>query len=377
MLMGQPQVPDPQQVGNVPLAQRLALPLGPPQQQPPPPQPQQPTPQQAEAARHQALGKVTSLLFGHVTDPNTGEPVPQKPGAIFRSLLAGALLGGAMGSEGPRAGSGVGGFLTGFSRGGNAVRQQTYQRQLQGREEQRKQQAESREQQAFDTEQTHRQAMIAAENMQTIRTQQLIKGGTWDQFQREAENGKAKAQPYIESGIQADIRDKTWQEVQAIAAANPKAVGLDWEQTGVKAVINRDGTTSYEPTFDAYNPNRTVTLTQGFIDLMKKAKIDDTYPGTTDPLYAGQTLKPVEFSALKGLYQKAYNDQLARQQAGLATEKTKAEINDYNAQAIERAAKAARDAKADKQSQLLSSGLDEWSSTFASAHCSNSTEDHH
>lgn len=116
-----------------------------------------------------------------------------------------------MGTEGPRAGSGVGGFLTGVARGGNAVQQQTYQRQLQAQEEQRKQQAESREQQAFETEQTHRQAMIAAENMQTLRTQQLIKGGTWDEFQKEAESGKAKVQPYIDSGIQADIRDKTWQ----------------------------------------------------------------------------------------------------------------------------------------------------------------------
>ena len=200
------------------------------------------------------------------------------------------------------------GSLSGFPRGGNTVEQQSYargqqqfQRQLQAQDEQRKQQAETREQQGFQTEQTHRQAMIAAENMQTIRTQQLIKGGTIDQFQREAENGKAKAQPYIDSGIQADIRDKTWQEVQQIASADPKAVGLDWEQTGVKTVMvkDKDGNmvSTYVPTFDAFDPNRTVTISQGFIDLLKKAKIDDTYPGTTDHLRVGQQLKPVEFAA--------------------------------------------------------------------------------
>jgi hypothetical protein len=40
---------------------------------------------------------VTSFLFGQQHDPQTGEVIRQQPGAVFRSLLAGALLGGAMG----------------------------------------------------------------------------------------------------------------------------------------------------------------------------------------------------------------------------------------------------------------------------------------
>ena len=96
-LIGQPQVPTGQ----------------PPQQQTQAPQPA-PTPQQADAVRHHALGKAASFLFGAPqVDPQTGEAVRQRPGQLFRSSLAGALLGGAMGSEGPRAGSGVGGFLSG------------------------------------------------------------------------------------------------------------------------------------------------------------------------------------------------------------------------------------------------------------------------
>src|SRR5438477_9657236 len=97
LLSGQAQPPS-QPVGT-PLATRLAQdpsaqPLAQPQAAP------QPTSEQAMAAKHHALGKVTSFLFGNERDPNTGEPVKQAPGAVFRSLLAGALLGGAIGSEG-------------------------------------------------------------------------------------------------------------------------------------------------------------------------------------------------------------------------------------------------------------------------------------
>ena len=116
VLAGQQQQPqDPQQVGNTPLADRLADPSLLQQQQA---APQPPTPQQVVNEKHNALGKVTSFLFGHQVDPSTGEPVKQQPGAIFRSLLAGALLGGAVGREGKATGGSAGGYLTGLARGG-------------------------------------------------------------------------------------------------------------------------------------------------------------------------------------------------------------------------------------------------------------------
>ena len=163
MLMGQPQQPDPQIVGNTPLAQRLAqIPSGPPQQQAPTQQqPAPPTPQQADAAKHHVLGKVTSFLFGQTTDSNTGERVQERPGRLFRSLLAGALLGGAMGSEGPRAGSGVGGFLTDVARGGNAVQQQTNQRQQEALQRSQEQQRLSLEEQRAADEHNLHQATTA------------------------------------------------------------------------------------------------------------------------------------------------------------------------------------------------------------------------
>jgi hypothetical protein len=372
MLMGGPQQ-QPQQVGNVPLEQRLAQ--MPSQQQPQQQQPPAPTPQQvAVAQRHQDLGKTASFLFGEQYD-NDGTPIKQAPGQLFRSLLAGALLGFSAGASAPTGGGKLGSILGGAGRGGTAVMQQNYERgqqaqanQLRAQEEQRKQAAANREESGFQTEQTLKQAMIAHENLETIRTQQLINSDTLKRYQVEAENGVAKSQVYAESGIDPLVRDQTPDEQHNTMKTNPAAVAWDWEQTGVKTVLVRDkngkDVSTYVPTFSAYDPNKTVTITPGFIDLMKKADIDSVYPGTTDHIKAGQQLKPSEFVALKGQYQKAYNDQLQREKDGLASKKTKAEIDDYQAQAIERAAQAARANKAEKQSQLLADGLDEWNKAY-------------
>src|SRR5258708_2660176 len=85
--------------------------------QPPPP----PTAQQAVEAHHSMLGRVASALLGrpmdYQIDPATGKtvavPVQEKPGDLFRHILAGALIGGA-------AAKGTNSVLAGFSRGGVA-----------------------------------------------------------------------------------------------------------------------------------------------------------------------------------------------------------------------------------------------------------------
>lgn len=156
----QPDTPGAVLAGNTPLYARAGDPPSLPAQ--PPAQPPQPSPQQvADVARHHAIGKAASFLFGAQRDPNTGEPVRQRPGAVFRSLLAGALLGGAIASEGGESGGSVGGFLSGFSRGGNAVMQQQYQRQQDAFERQRQQQQMSIEEQRAAAEHQLHQVSVA------------------------------------------------------------------------------------------------------------------------------------------------------------------------------------------------------------------------
>ena len=89
-------------------------------------------------------------------DPDTGAPIKQAPGAIFRSLLAGALLGGAIGSE-----SSKGGFAGGFARGGAAVEQQGYQRQQEAQDRAMKRQQLSLDEQRAQDEHMVHQATAA------------------------------------------------------------------------------------------------------------------------------------------------------------------------------------------------------------------------
>ena len=132
VLTGQPAPPPPPSPSALDYPrQTLPLPVAPPQ----------PTPQQVAELHHNSLvGRAAKVLFGApVTDPRTGESVPQRPGALFRSLLAGALLGGALASE-PGAVAPGAGFAGGLARGAAGVEKQIYQRQQDAlaREQERK-----------------------------------------------------------------------------------------------------------------------------------------------------------------------------------------------------------------------------------------------
>jgi hypothetical protein len=158
---------DPQQVGSTPLSARMAQFQG-QQQQPQQQAPPQPSPQQvATAQKHQQLGKVASFLFGHQTD-EAGNAVKQPPGQLFRSLLAGALLGVAAGSSAPAGGGKLGGALSGLGHGFAGVEQQNYQRQQDAQKQQREQQAANLEQDKFKEEKTMHASALEHWNMENL-----------------------------------------------------------------------------------------------------------------------------------------------------------------------------------------------------------------
>lgn len=145
-----------------------------PQMRPPQQQPQQqaqgPTPDQV---KHYGIGKAFSTIVGN-----------NKPGQLFRGILAGALMGGA-------AADGAGGPIAGFAKGGNAVIQdQRAQKQL-AMENQQKQQKAQQEQVAADDAHTWHQSQVAASHLGQIRTQQEI-----DKF-NEDEAGKIDAANHV------------------------------------------------------------------------------------------------------------------------------------------------------------------------------------
>jgi uncharacterized small protein (DUF1192 family) len=361
-----------------------------PQQQQAPTPPPQPNPQQvaqqADLAHHAFIGKAVSALMGnqvnYQVDPRTGQTVavPQKqtPGQWGRSMVLGAMLGLAAGSSGDAKGGSVGGFLGGLGRGGAAVMQhdeqqdnqrmdraqQQYKNQLEAQKNQRDQQQADREQQGFQTEQQLKQASIAAQNMATLHMEQLIHGETWDQFQKEADAGKAKTDPYVVAGIQPVATGVTQEQQHAIMQQNPSVVHWDWEPTGIKTVMGPDGKSTYEHTYDAYDTDKKVTVTPDFLNLLKKEKIDDYYPGTTTKLKEGQQLTPREFSALKGEYQQVHNQNLEQQKGQLSVQEMQERVEVAKADILKLRAEAAKQAKSDKQAKLMGDSLDEWTTTL-------------
>jgi hypothetical protein len=219
---------------SAPNAANLQAPSAPAQ---PPAQPQTPpvNPQQVAAtARHAAIGRVADFLFNNQRDPETGQRIKQAPGAVFRSLLAGALLGGAMGSEGQATGGSVGGFLGGLGRGGTAVEQQTYQRQQQAQAQAQRQQAASLEERKFDQQQMMDSATLEHWNSQNLANareadyrerDQLLKENDQDaNIQKWAvENGAYLAPTIPNNGVPGNGPDLMKRMVQNPALFNPPA----------------------------------------------------------------------------------------------------------------------------------------------------------
>jgi len=127
--------------------------------------------QAADHAKHYSIGKAVASIFGTDTnysiDPKTGQtvatPVKQAPGALFKHLVAGALLGGAFASEAPGNSFGVG-----VARGGAGVIERDdkldEQKRKQAQDEFRNRQSvrsEDRQDEQMKQEKIYRDAQIA------------------------------------------------------------------------------------------------------------------------------------------------------------------------------------------------------------------------
>lgn len=379
-------MPDgPQDVQNAPLNSN-PMPAGmapgaapPPQQPQAAPQQNQAPPQQSELGRLALIGHAVGKLMGGSTtsysvDPQTGQTIQTQqkmtPGQWGRSMVLGAMLGLAAGSGGDAKGGKAGGFLGGFGKGGAAVNQYNQQQDQLKRQQaqeqfqdQLKAQQNQREGQRFQSEQELLRAQIARENQETLRTQQLLKGGTIDLFVKQAQIGKAMVDVYDKAGIQPVARDKTPEQFQAITAGNPDAVAWDWEPTGVKTIITKDGTPDYVPTFSAYDPkdlNKPVQITDGFLKVLRDEHVDDFFPGTTTGLKAGQTIPTEAFSRLKERYQSVLNQNLEKEKAQGAIAEQSARIRELNAQADKFRQEYLTQQKNDKSATLLDAALINW-----------------
>ena len=148
-----------------------------PQQPAAPAQPQAapaPSPaQQAIAtqnAQHQTLGRLARYLLGseknYAVNPQSGQieqaNVQRKPGDLFRSIVSGAIMGMAAGSQSHD-------FAGGFGQGGAAAIQQNQAQDQQRYARAQQAQEQQQKQQSFNEEKRNHDAQIAQQNANNMR----------------------------------------------------------------------------------------------------------------------------------------------------------------------------------------------------------------
>jgi len=251
------------------------------------------------------VGHLFSTLTGrqnvYSIDPKTGQtvatPVPEKPGQMFRNMLAGALVGGAAGGQD---------FLTGFARGGAASisdqRRMEEERRAQAQEQFRNQlmaNREAREQKSFASSEQLKAAELAHANLMTVREQQLLEKEGFEFNKENADMGSAIINHYRQAGIPPEFENKTWDELQDINKNRPDAGSrLLWQVTGIKTDIGPNGKPIYTKTYSAINRDASVEVNQGFIDTLKKSGFEQYQPETFKHLKIGTKISGDTAAAL-------------------------------------------------------------------------------
>ena len=275
-----------------------------------------------QAFHHMASGSTTQYLPTGPGGSPVATQVPDKPGQLFRSILAGALAGMGAGAE-AKMGGGIGSFAVGASAGIKNQQQQQQQRQQQGQQEfENTQKAQSQA-----SEETYRKAMTAQANQATLKDAFEVLGQSLAQHDQLATNDKPELSGYIAARIKPDPKYTDLPETEALKLEHTPGFtsNLRWLVTGTIPVRDADGKiVSYQNTYSGYPPTAEMPLTPAILDGWKKNGILEANPNLMTSSIVQKkpdgsyTIDYKDFRALD-----AQNDQL--QQRRLAAEK---QVND-------------------------------------------------
>lgn len=265
--------------------------------------------------------KAVHALLGSQTEfqqtPNGPVPVqtPNKPGQLFRSILAGAILGAGAGTAGAEHNAGSGWGAAGA--GARAVAQNSQQQQQQ-KQQQAQQQFENQRQVSQDQqEELRRKAEIALNNAQTLRINKELQGTDFDQHIKMATIGRAGVQPFEDAGISPVARNISESQMPQYTQDHPEATAYDWEPVSVKTVMTKDKdgneVPTYESVYSAYDPKGKVTVPASTVSEWKKAGVFDRYPEYESALSNNKTLPANVYIQVKGDANKVIADGLAKQ----------------------------------------------------------------
>ena len=351
----------------------------PPQQQQTPPQPQ--TQQQAVApvpqtqspdmsgtqiaqqpvptvpVNHALIRNATAGAGWHALMGTHGEIGPNgtvtqqqnSPGQLFRSILAGAIMGAASGY--PRQGE-QGGFGPAFARGMGAQQegaqrqaQQLQQQSQQQFENQMAQKREQREEQAAATEDQLRKAQISLSNIQKLREVTALQGSNYTAHKQLVDDSKSTVDAFKESGLKPVAEDISEDNMHQYIQNNPGSSTLKWEPTGMKQYVTPEGVVDYQTTWSAYDPKGNIVVPQSKIDDWKASGLLDMHPDLLSNMKKdpnGQYLLP--FSAFDSLNTQNTNLLATKRQKDaddFTVKKNKAELEHLAAQTAQERASAA------------------------------------
>lgn len=185
---------------------------------------------QQDLVSHAALGHGVKALFHslnnteskYVVDANgqiSQQTVPAKPGAFFRNLIGGMLLGAAAGSDKP-AGTGGGNFVGGFGRGVSAQQQNQKSQDDQQYKRAQDQATNQREQQRqLDENQLHA-AQVAHLNQEVVGMQDNLHHADQQMIDQRNASARTYEKSLIDSGAQPfKFTDANGEKVDSISAS--------------------------------------------------------------------------------------------------------------------------------------------------------------
>jgi hypothetical protein len=350
---------------NSPLSGQLQAP-----QQSPVPALQPPTPDPAalkHVGRLASIGHVFNTLAGsandYQVDPKTGQtvatPIKQKPGQMFRNMLAGALMGGAAGAGND--------FATGLVKGGAAgvqdQRNQDLQRRAQAQEQFKNQvtaQDQQMKQAEFADRQKLNQAQLAHFNLEMVGLNQQLSHQSFKMHQEVGDWGNELATAMRQGGLKPLTGLENIPEAEMEQKFKNGFGNAMWLPTGTRPSIDKNGNAQWEQTFTAFNPTDKVPITQGILNAWKTAGLDKKRPDLFERK-PGYEVTPGEFSALSQLAAISKKEKLGADQEEAQTANYKAEAEKNLAEAARYRQERTNMINDNKKSDLMGKALKEFS----------------
>jgi hypothetical protein len=259
--------------------------------------------------------------------------VPNKPGNLFRSILAGAILGAGAGTANSEHSAGSGWNAAGQ---GAAAVQKNQQQQEQLRAQEAQKQWENQRQANQDSqEEMVRKATLARENAETLRLNKETQGLDLTYHQEVADMGKASVADFKAARVLPVADGITESQMQQYIADHPGSGSLDWVLTGVKLGVDANGQPSYEYTLSAYDPKAPVPVSPATYDEWKENGVFDRYPEYADILKNGKTLTVLQYTQVKGDAEQVMADNYRNKTQDLTIKKDQAAIDADNARRAE------------------------------------------